>query len=97
MSAPIAVTLIPERFAVSVDGRDIALTPTEYAVLAVLVTQGGRAFRRKELVELAIGTLVEERTVDTHVKAIRRKLGVVGPCLQTVRGIGYRWETEAEC
>ncbi len=68
------------------------LTRTESQILAVFVSQPGRAFHRRELVQLGIGTLVDKRTIDTHVKAIRRKLGLKGYYIQTVRGVGYRWE-----
>jgi two-component system alkaline phosphatase synthesis response regulator PhoP len=59
------------------------------------VAHPGCAFRRAELVNQAIGTIVELRTIDTHIKSIRRKLGSFGKYIQVVRSIGYRWEPPA--
>jgi two-component system phosphate regulon response regulator PhoB len=57
----------------------------------VLLEQPGRAFARAELVERGIGDLVTERTVDVHVKELRRRLGEWGPLVEAVRGVGYRY------
>jgi DNA-binding response OmpR family regulator len=92
MSVPLQVTVIPERCAVAINGQELVLTRTEYALFAVMAGEPGRAFRRRELVERAIATQVEDRTVDTHIKAIRRKLGNCGKYIESVRGLGYRWE-----
>ena len=80
------------RHQASVDGRPLDLTPTEFRLLECLLRQPGRAFTRAQLVESAIGegTVVLERTIDVHVKTLRRKLG--NPDLiETVRGVGYRF------
>jgi two-component system OmpR family response regulator len=76
---------------VRVDGRDAELTPIERAVLTYLVRRAGRAVSRDELVESALDKAdTTERTVDSHVARIRRKLGRGAAALQTVRGFGYR-------
>jgi two-component system phosphate regulon response regulator PhoB len=74
-------------------GEDLALTPTEFRLLETLMRQPGRAFTRQDLMEAAIGdgAIVLERTIDVHVKALRRKLGTVGDFIETVRGVGYRF------
>ena len=83
--------LVPERFAVRAGGREVVLTQTQYRLVTVLVGEPNRVFSRAELVEQAIGTLVEERTVDVHIKEIRRKLGSSGGRIEAVRGRGYRY------
>ena len=83
------LTLIPARSAVLAGGREIALTPTQFRLLAVLLGEPGRAFSRAELVERGIGDLVTERTVDVHVKELRRRLGEWGARVVAVRGVGY--------
>ena len=81
------------RFEVRLGDEKIVFTPTEFIILKSLVSKPGRVFRRFELLELALGrdALVEERNVDTHVKAIRKKLGSRGKDIETVRGVGYRF------
>jgi two-component system phosphate regulon response regulator PhoB len=75
-----------------VEGRDLPLTPTEFRLLECLLRQPGRAFTRPQLMDLAIGedTLVLERTIDVHIKTLRKKLGT-DEYIETVRGVGYRF------
>jgi DNA-binding response OmpR family regulator len=71
------------------------LTPTESRLLEVLRSQPGRVFSRLELVQLVMpGTVVLERTIDVHMKALRRKLGPSGGRIETVRRVGYRFAAE---
>jgi two-component system phosphate regulon response regulator PhoB len=74
-------------------GEELPLTPTEFRLLEVLVRQTGRAFTRFELMDAAIGedAVVLERTIDVHVKSLRKKLGDAGDLIETVRGVGYRF------
>ena len=74
-------------------GKDLDLTPTEYRLLECLLRQPGRAFTRAQLVVAAIGggAIVLERTIDVHVKFLRRKLGRLGALIETVRSVGYRF------
>jgi two-component system, OmpR family, phosphate regulon response regulator PhoB len=79
-------------------GRELALTSIEFCLLECLLRQPGRAFTRRELMDVAVGEDAHalERTIDVHVKTIRRKLGVP-ELIETVRGLGYRFrETPAE-
>jgi len=71
----------------------LELTRSEFRLLQTLITQPGRAFDRSELIENALGedTLVLERTIDVHIRAIRRKLGDLADLIETVRGVGYRF------
>ncbi len=79
------------RHRVFVDGRDVELTPTEFKLLECLLRQPGRAFSRAQLMDAAMPeSVVLERTIDVHVKTLRRKLGVP-ELIETVRGVGYRF------
>ncbi len=73
--------------------QELPLTPTEFRLLEVLLRQAGRAFTRYELMDAAIGedAIVLERTIDVHIKSLRKKLGEAGELIETVRGVGYRF------
>jgi two-component system phosphate regulon response regulator PhoB len=75
-----------------VQGRELDLTPTEFRLLECLVRQPGRAFTRHQLMDAAIGegAIVLERTIDVHIKTLRRKMGSAD-LIETVRGVGYRF------
>ena len=62
-------------------------------MLDTLIRNPGRAFDRSELIDSALGadTLVLERTIDVHIRSLRKKLGKYAEVIQTVRGIGYRF------
>ncbi len=74
------------------DGNELVLTPTEFRLLECLLRQPGRAFTRHQLMDAAIGegAIVLERTIDVHIKTLRRKLGE-SDLIETVRGVGYRF------
>ena len=78
---------------VSQHGQPLPLTLTEFRLLEALMKQPGRAFTRHDLMEAAIGdAIVLERTIDVHIKSLRRKLGAAGEQqIETVRGVGYRF------
>jgi two-component system, OmpR family, response regulator len=86
----------PAAHAVSVDGETVALTPTEYRLLAKLAAERGDVVRRRELILAAWpdGAIVHENTLDAYVARIRRKLRTLGgdDALVTVHGVGYRLE-----
>jgi two-component system phosphate regulon response regulator PhoB len=75
-----------------VDGSEIQLTPLEFRLLTTLMSRLGRVQSREQLLEdvWEMSSEVETRTVDTHVKRLREKLGSGRDLLETVRGIGYR-------
>lgn len=74
-------------------GRSLKLTLSEFRLLELLLRQPGRAFTRSELIDGALGedTMVLERTIDVHIRALRQKLGDYSPLIETVRGVGYRF------
>jgi two-component system phosphate regulon response regulator PhoB len=78
-------------------GRELELTPTEFRLLECLLRQPGRAFTRHQLMDAAIGdgAIVLERTIDVHIKTLRRKLGET-ELIETVRGVGYRFREGGE-
>ena len=80
-----------------VQGRELELTPTEFRLLECLLRQPGRAFTRHQLMDAAIGegAIVLERTIDVHIKTLRRKLGIAD-LIETVRGVGYRFRERSE-
>lgn len=75
-----------------VGGEELDLTPTEFRLLECLLRQPGRAFSRFQLMDAAIsgGAIVLERTIDVHIKTLRKKLGDAD-LIETVRGVGYRF------
>jgi two-component system phosphate regulon response regulator PhoB len=81
------------RHQVSAQGKPVELTPTEFRLLECFLRQPGRAFTRSQLMDAAMGeeAVVLERTIDVHVKSLRRKLGRAGHLIETVRGLGYRF------
>lgn len=87
------------RHRVTVEGNDVALTPKEFAVLAALAREPGRAFNRRELLEAAFGWDhdVLERTVDVHVLNLRKKTEpdpAEPRYILTVYGVGYAFAEE---
>jgi two-component system phosphate regulon response regulator PhoB len=81
--------LLHERFAVQVGDREVVLTPSQFRLLAVMVKEPGRTFSRAELVQHAFEAPVDERTVDVHIKDLRRKLEPHAQRIETVRKRGY--------
>jgi two-component system OmpR family response regulator len=86
------VTLDVGRHTCHVNGRELALTVTEFELLRALLESPGRVLSRAQLVELAYGTghFISDRTVDSHVRRLRAKLGEAAALVETVYGVGYR-------
>lgn len=76
-----------------VDGVEIVLTALEFRLLSTFLSRRGRAQSRETLLDVVWGmqSAVTTRTVDTHVKRLRQKLGEAGNYVHTVRGVGYRF------
>jgi two-component system phosphate regulon response regulator PhoB len=81
-----------EAHKVTVDGDEIILTVTEFKLLVELIRNRGKVQTRDQLLEKAWGYHFDgyARTVDTHVRRLRQKLGGYSHCVETVRGVGYR-------
>jgi DNA-binding response OmpR family regulator len=82
-----------QRYLVELEGRPLALTLTEFRLLAALAAANGRVLSRNQLMDQAMGldVVVTDRTIDVHITTLRRKLGKARECIQTVRGVGYRF------
>jgi two-component system phosphate regulon response regulator PhoB len=82
-----------ERHRVTADDEMLDLTPSEFGLLEALIRQPGRVFSRSELIDSALGgdSLVLERTIDVHIRSLRKKLDKRAALIETVRGVGYRF------
>lgn len=87
------ITIDPARFRVTVNGERIELTATEFRILHALARRPGWVLTRCQIVEASRGECadVTDRSVDVHVVSLRRKLGAAAGCIETVRGVGYRF------
>ena len=86
-----------ERHRVTAGEQHLDLTPSEFSLLESLIRHPGRVFSRAELIDSALGgdSLVLERTIDVHVRALRKKLDQHADLIETVRGVGYRFRDPA--
>lgn len=87
------ITLSPSRREVAVDGNEIKLTLREFDLLEYLMRKPGIVFSREALLQSVWGWDFDggSRTVDVHVQTLRQKLGDHASCIETVRGVGYRF------
>lgn len=87
------ITLSPGRREVAVDGNEIKLTLREFDLLEYLMRKPGIVFSREALLQSVWGWDFDggSRTVDVHVQTLRQKLGDHASCIETVRGVGYRF------
>jgi DNA-binding response OmpR family regulator len=81
------------RHLVSVNGKRVELTATEFKLLTILAQRRGRVQSREQLLHDVWNyeSLIDTRTVDTHMRRLREKLGRASRYLDTVRGVGYRF------
>jgi len=84
------------RHRVAVDGSAVTLTATEFKLLEILAQRRGRVQSRDRLLQDVWGyeNPIDSRTVDTHMRRLREKLGGAAGRLETVRGVGYRFVAE---
>lgn len=88
-----SIELDPERHRCHVEGTPVSLTAKEFQLLATLMARPGRVFAREQLLDRVWGSdiTVTLRTIDTHMKRLREKLGPSAERIETVRGVGYRF------
>ena len=93
-----SLVVIPSRHLVQVNGQPVTLTLKEYDLLCLFLSEPGTVFTRSRLLDEIWGYTFdgESRTVDVHIRTLRQKLGDAGACIQTIRGIGYKWEEQTE-
>lgn len=86
------LVLTPGQRRAELDGAELSLTASEFDVLALLAARPGHVYTRSQIVARTKGEdyPVTDRAVDVQIVALRRKLGVFGERLETVRGVGYR-------
>ena len=91
------LTLDPETFRVTANGQNVAISPTEFRLLHFFITHPERVYGRTQLLDQVWGqnVYVEERTVDVHIRRLRKTLSPFGydRFIQTVRSVGYRFST----
>jgi two-component system phosphate regulon response regulator PhoB len=88
-----SIAIDPARHQVSVAGKVVHLTSIEFKLLRTLLQRRGRVQARDRLLNDVWGyeSIIDTRTVDTHVRRLREKLGKAGSVIETVRGFGYRF------
>jgi two-component system phosphate regulon response regulator PhoB len=87
-----------DRHQITVKKSPVRLTSTEFKLLVELASKKGRVQTREHLLDKVWGYTYEgyARTVDTHVRRLREKLGPLGDSIETIRGVGYRFREESE-
>ena len=90
------ISIDPARHEVRVNGKQVRLTSLEFKLLQTLMQRRGRVQDRDRLLNEVWGyeSVIDTRTVDTHVRRLREKLGKAGDIVETVRGFGYRLREE---
>jgi two-component system, OmpR family, phosphate regulon response regulator PhoB len=93
VTSKLGVIVDRRRHQATAEGKPLELTRSEFRLLDTLIRQPGRVFHRSELIDAALGedTMVMERTIDVHIRALRRKLAKHADVIETVRGVGYRF------
>ncbi len=86
------ITVDRIRHQVTIRGKELDLTATEFKLLTTLIERRGRVQSRDVLLNDVWGyeSSIDTRTVDTHVRRLREKLGKAADCIETIRGFGYR-------
>ena len=95
----VRLKLEPHSFRVLAEGRDVELTTVEFQLLQALYQQPGRIFSRSKLMDLIYQDqrIVSDRTIDSHIKKLRKKLGELLPnqeLIHSVYGAGYRYDPQ---
>ncbi len=90
------LTINPNKYEVLVENKKITLTPTEFKILYILAKNKGWVFTRQQLLDRIWGQekIVIDRTIDVHIRNLRKKLGKADKLIKNVRGIGYKIDIE---
>ena len=90
------IVIDPERFIVTVEGREVTLAKKEFELLYLLAQKPGRVFLRNEILNQVWGNevIVGDRTVDVHIRKIRQKLEA--DYIRTVKGVGYKFDESVD-
>lgn len=86
------IVIDPRRYEVLVKGEAVNLTVTEFGILQLLARRPGWVFSRQQIIDGVRGYdyIITPRAVDVQVFGLRKKMGLSGECIETVRGVGYR-------
>ena len=86
--------IYPGKFEVTVRGKKIDLTTTEFKILSILAQKPGWVFTRDQLLDRLWGEdkIVIGRTIDVHITRLRKKLGGLGKSIRAIKGVGYKFE-----
>jgi DNA-binding response OmpR family regulator len=86
------VAIDPHKYEVTVEGKKIDLTTTEFRILQLLASKNGWVFTRDRILTHLWGNdkMVLDRTIDVHIKHLREKLGHAGGYIKNMRGVGYK-------
>lgn len=88
------IRLDTENYKVFVSGQEVILTAREFEILRLFMENQGRVFTREQLLDIIwnYDYMGDDKIINTHIKNIRKKLGV--ECIETIRGVGYRIDKE---
>lgn len=91
-----SLTIDPQKHKVTTEGNEISLTPSEFDLLLVLMQKPGWVFTRSQIVNAIRGEsyAITERTIDFLMVGLRKKLKEEGKRIETVRGVGYRFQEQ---
>jgi DNA-binding response OmpR family regulator len=86
------VKIDSRKYCVTVEGEHIDLTPTEFKILEILATRKGWVFTRQQILDALWGPdkAVVDRSIDVHIKNLKKKLGIARKFVHNVRGVGYK-------
>lgn len=89
-----SIEIDEDRYEIRVDGNPVGVTGSEFKILRFLASRPGFVRTREQIIEATHGprVVMSSRTVDVHITSLRRKLGVAGDLIETIRGVGYRLE-----
>ncbi len=90
------ITIHPGRHEVTIDGKPVVLTYSEFRLLQLLAQKRGWVYTRYQIVDALRGSdyPVTERAIDVQIVGLRKKMGAFGHYIETVRGVGYRFKDE---
>jgi two-component system, OmpR family, alkaline phosphatase synthesis response regulator PhoP len=84
------ISINPERFSISMDGKETIIPKKEFELLSLLMSVPQKVFRREEILNDVWGdTYIGDRTIDVHIRKLREKFGM--DIIQTVKGVGYKF------
>ena len=91
------LTINPEKHEVRIKGQPVELSLSEFKILELLTSRPGRVFTRDQILDHLWGQekVVIPRTVDVHIRHLREKLGPLAAYIQSIRGVGYKYEENA--